>query len=127
MTAKQTAFLSAMLAQSSITKAAEAAGIARETAHRYLKDPAFQAELAKRRGECINDTVRFLQGKLSFCSEVLVEIIEKPETSDQVKINAINAIFQNCKSMTETAEIISRLEQIEKLIEKEALGRESTI
>lgn len=117
MTAKQTAFLKAMLEQSTITKAADAAGIARETAYRYLKNPAFQSELTKRRGECINDTVRFLQGKLTFCSEVLIKIVEKPETSDQVKINAINAIFQNCKAMTETAEIITRLEQIERLIE----------
>ena len=117
MTAKQNAFLKAMLEQSTITKAAEAAGIARDTAYRYLKDTAFQAELTKRRGECINDTVRFLQGKLSLCSEKLIEIVENPTASDQVKINAINAIFTNCKAMTETAEIITRLEQIESMIE----------
>lgn len=116
MTAKQTAFLKAMLEESTISKAAKAAGIARDTAYRYLKNPDFQAELTKRRGECINDTVRFLQGKLSLCSEVLIQIVEKPETSDQVKINAINAVFQNCRAMTETAEIIERLERIEELM-----------
>lgn len=117
MTAKQNAFLKAMLEQSTISKAAASAGIARDTAYRYLKNPEFQAELTKRRGECINDTVRFLQGKLALCSEKLIEIVEKPKTSDQVKINAINAIFANCKAMTETAEVIARLEQLENLIE----------
>lgn len=117
MTAKQNAFLKAMLEHSTISKAAKEAGIARETAYRYLKNPEFQAELTKRRAECINDTVRFLQGKLAFCSETLIGIVENPDAADQVKINAINAVFANCKAMTETAEIVTRLEQLESLIE----------
>lgn len=117
MKGKQMQFLQAMLEESTLTKAAERIGISRTTAYKYLKDKDFQKELNQRRGECINDTVRYLQGKLSLCNETLVSIIENPETSDQIKINAINAIYLNCKSMTETAEIITRLEQVEELIE----------
>lgn len=117
MTAKQTAFLQAMLEESTITKAAKRAGINRTTAYKYLKDKDFKKELNARRTECVNDTVRYLQGKLALCNETLVSIIENPETNDQIKINAINAIYANCKSMTETAEIITRLEQVEELIE----------
>ena len=117
MTGKQTKFLKAMLEESTISKAAEKAQITRYTAYKYLKDREFQSELNRRRGECINDTVRYLQGKLSLCNETLVSIIENPETSDQIKINAINAIYANCKAMAETAEIITRLEQVEELIE----------
>ncbi|MBQ8724072.1 MAG: hypothetical protein IJY74_00185 [Oscillospiraceae bacterium] len=116
MTAKQTAFLQAMLEKSTVTKAAASAGISRATAYKYLHDPAFQAELTKRRRECICDTVRFLQSRLTVCSEKLLEIVEKPDTADQVKINAINAVFANCKAMTETADVITRLERIEELI-----------
>ena len=119
MTQKQTAFLKAMLEESTISKAADAANISRETAYKYLKDPAFKTELDKRRSECLNDTVRFLQSKLTLCSEQLVKIIENEETADQVKINAINTVFTNFKSMSETAEVITRLEQIEKLMEAE--------
>lgn len=117
MTAKQTAFLKAMLEESTISKAVKAAGISRDTAYKYLKDPSFKAELDKRRSECLNDTVRFLQTKLTLCSEQLISIIEKEDTSDQVKINAINTVFANFKAMAETADIVTRLEQIEKLIE----------
>lgn len=119
MTAKQNAFLKAMLEESTITKSAEKAGITRKTAYRYLKDKDFQRELDRRRGECINDTVRYLQGKLTLCSETLVSIVENPNASDQIKINAINAIYANCKAMTETAEIITRLEQVENLIDNQ--------
>lgn len=117
MTQKQTAFLKAMLEESTISKAADAAKISRETAYKYLKDPTFKAELDKRRSECLNDTVRFLQSKLILCSEQLVKIIENEDTADQVKINAINTVFTNFKSMSETAEVITRLEQIERLME----------
>lgn len=116
MTAKQTAFLKAMLEESTISKAVKAAGISRDTAYKYLKDPSFKAELDKRRSECLNDTVRFLQTKLTLCSEQLISIIEKEDTADQVKINAINTVFANFKAMAETADIVERLEQIEELM-----------
>ena len=117
MTGKQAALLKALLEQSTVAKAAEVAGISRNTAFRYLKEPEFQAELAKRRSECISDTVRYLQGKLSSCSEILIDIAENTEVADQVRINAINSVFANCKAMTEISDVITRLEQVEKLME----------
>lgn len=107
MTQKQSAFLKSMLEESTISKAAECAQISRETAYKYLKDPIFKAELDKRRSDCLNDTVRFLQSKLTMCSEQLVRIIENEDTADQVKINAINTLFANFKSMFEAADICS--------------------
>ena len=117
MTGRQAKFLKSMLEESTISKAAEKAGITRKTAYNYLKNKDFKMELNRRRGELINDAVRYLQGKLSLCNETLVSMIENPDTSNQIKINAINAIYTNCKSMTETAEIITRLEQVEEIIE----------
>lgn len=121
-TNKQNEFLRAMLEESTISKAAERVGLSRTTAYKYLKDESFRAELNRRQGECINDTVRFLQGQLSLCGEQLIEIVKNPGTSDQVKINAINAVYGHCKSMTETAEIIKRIEQLEELIESGEIG-----
>ena len=124
MRQKQAAFLKAMLEESTISKAAEAAEISRETAYRYLKDPVFKAELDKHRSECLSDTVRFLQGKLTLCGEQLVRILENENTADQVKINAINTVFTNFKSMSEAVDIIARIEQMEKLMESEnAFGK----
>ena len=116
---KQIRFLKSMLEESSILKAAEKAEISRNTAYKYLEDREFVAELNKRRNECISDTVRFLQGKLALCGETLVKIIENPKTSEQVKINAINAIFTNCKFLTETADVLDRLQQVEETLNEE--------
>lgn len=116
MTGKQEAFLKAMLEESTVTKAAKVAGISRNTAYKYLTEADFQAELNRRRGQCIGDAVRYLQGKLSKCSEELIKIIENPETADQVKINAINAAFSAYKNLGEAAEIQERLAQIEAML-----------
>ncbi len=112
MNGKKIKFLQALLSESTVTKAAEKAGISRSTAHKYLNDEEFQCELAQRKSECIDDTIRYLQGKLALCGEVLVSIIEDPDAADQVKINAINTIYSNCKSMTETAEVIAMAPQV---------------
>lgn len=116
MNAKQTRLLAALLEESTITKAAERAGMTRATVYKYLKDPEFKAELDRRRGECVNDAVRYLQSKFAVCNETLIKIIESKDVSSQVKINAINAVYANCKNMSETADFMSRLEAAERTI-----------
>jgi len=117
LTAKQTAFLQAMLEETTIGRAAEKAGINRHTATKYLQDREFSDLLTAKRLECINDSVRYMQGRLAQCAETLMQIIDNPRTSPQVKVNAINAVFTNCKMMTETADILTKLDEIEKRIE----------
>ena len=46
-----------MLEESTITKAAEKAGISRDTAYKYLKNENFQAELNKRRTSPESNTI----------------------------------------------------------------------
>lgn len=95
------------------------AGISRRTAYNYLKDEKFAAELNRRRKACISDTVRYMQGKLGRCAEILISIIESPDTPKQVKVNAINSLYMNCKYLTEDADIIDRLDRLEKAVSNE--------
>ena len=115
MNNRKNKFLVALLEESSITKAAEKAGISRPTAYKFLKDPDFQAELSERKSETIDGCIRYLQGKLALCNETLISIIEDPTTAPQVKINAINSVFATVKSMSETAELLEMSEKVERL------------
>lgn len=115
MNNRKNKFLVALLEESSITKAAEKAGISRPTAYKFLKDPDFQTELSERKSETIDGCIRYLQGKLALCNETLISIIEDPTTAPQVKINAINSVFATVKSMTETAELLEMSEKVERL------------
>ncbi|MBQ6950079.1 MAG: hypothetical protein IJN44_01105 [Clostridia bacterium] len=115
MNNRKNKFLVALLEESSITKAAEKAGISRPTAYKFLKDPDFQEELSERKSETIDGCIRYLQGKLALCNETLISIIEDPTTAPQVKINAINSVFATVKAMTETAELLEMSEKVERL------------
>lgn len=125
MNGKKLKFLQAMLEESTITAAAKKAGIARDTAYKYLKDPDFQIELSERKAETIDATIRFLQSKLNLCNETLISIIEDAAVAPQIKINAINTVYATCKSMTETAELLAmtpKIAELTKFIENQENG-----
>lgn len=118
LSSKQNKFLQAVLTESTIQKAAQKSGISRSTAYKYLNDSKFKLCLDKAKNECIHDTIRYLQCNLTTCSEQLMKIIKNPETSDQVRINAINTVFQNCKSLIDTYEVEERIHQIEEMLQE---------
>lgn len=113
MKSKQIIFLKAMLEEPTITSACKQAGITRKTAYAYMNDEEFKNELNKRRNECIDDTVRYFQSKLALCNKTLINIIENKKTSDQVKINAVNSVYMNCKAMTDSYQILNRIAELE--------------
>lgn len=113
MKAKQENFITALMTESTTKAAYEKAGISKFTAYKYLRDPEFRAELDKRRIECIDNTVRYLQGKLDLCNKSLVGIIEDDSIAPQIRINAINTLYATCKGFTDTADIIARLNDLE--------------
>lgn len=121
LTDKQIKFIDTYLNTSTITETCKKLKISRTTAYNYLNDEQVKAEISKRKSELINDTTYYLQSNLRTCSEVLMDIIQSEESSPQVKINAINSMFNNCNKMTETNDILVKLTDIEqKLAEREA-------
>ena len=113
-------FIDTYLNSKSITETCKKLNITRSTAYRYLKEENVKAEIDKRRGELINDTTLYLQDSLQECSRQLMEIIKDPNTTPQVKINAINSIFNNCNKLTETNDILTKIASIEeRLAEQE--------
>ena len=113
-------FIDTYLSSKSITETCKKLKITRSTAYRYLKEENVKAEIDKRRGELINDTTLYLQDSLQECSKQLMEIIKDQNTSPQVKINAINSIFNNCNKLTETNDILTKIASIEeRLAEQE--------
>ena len=118
MNKKQMEFLKALMTEATIVKATEKAGISRSTAYRYLNDVEFKQELTKMKAECLNDTLRYLQSNLTACSEELMKIVKNPDTADQIRINAINTVFQNCKSLIDTYEVEERMQKIEEMLQE---------
>lgn len=116
---KQLAFIDAYLSESDINKVCKKLNITRPTYYKYLNDDVIKQEISKIRLETIEKTTRYLQDNLSLCSQELVNIIKSKEIAPQIKINAINSIFNNCSKLTEQVDIISKLENIEQRLSEQ--------
>jgi len=116
---KQLAFIDAYLSEQDINKVCKKLNITRPTYYKYLNDDAVKQEISKIRLATIENTARYLQDNLSLCSQELVKIIKSDEIAPQIKINAINSIFNNCNKLTEQVDIISKLESIEQRLSEQ--------
>ena len=128
LTDKEIKFIDAYLSNKNMTETCKALKISRNKAYTYYRDARVKAEIDKRKTALINETTLYLQGNLKECSIMLMDIIKNPNTSPQVRINAINSIFNNCNKLTETSDIMTRLADIEeKLAQQEGNNYDNDI
>ena len=88
-------------------------GLSRSTIERYRDDPELQRLLTERKTEFIKVAVNRMQSFMAEGVEVLQNIIRDNGTSPQVKINAIQIMFNQCKTWTDEADILERLKALE--------------
>lgn len=118
MTTKQIKFLSALLQSGKVTEAIKACGISNSTAYRWIEEPEFKAELQKRKTEMLNEVSVKMQFGFSDAVENLLQIIRNPDSSDQVKINAIDCLFRNARPIIEEVDILNRLQAVEESLKE---------
>ena len=119
LTDKQLAFIDAYLSEQDINKVCKKLNITRPTYYKYLNDNAVKQEISRIRLATIENTARYLQDNLSLCSQELVSIIKSKDTAPQIKINAINSIFNNCSKLTEQVDIINELDRINQRLQEQ--------
>lgn len=105
--------ISAFLENDKITDIMSATGLSRSTIDRYGQDPELQRILSERKAAYVEAAVTKMQAALSESAEVLQRIIKNEDVSPQVRVNAIQVLFTQCRSWTETADILKRLEALE--------------
>ena len=113
MTPKQLKFLTVWLDCGKITEAIKTCGISNSTAYRWKEEPEFKAEFQKRKTEMLNEVSMKMQTGFSDAVENLLQIIRNPDSSAQVKINAIDCLFRNARPIIEEVDILNRLQAIE--------------
>ncbi len=105
--------IQAFLQHDKIVDIMEATGLSRSTIVRYRDSPDFQKALSDRRTVYVETAVTKMQAFMCEGVETLQNIIRDKNTSAQVKVNAIQILFAQCKSWTETVDVLKRLEALE--------------
>lgn len=123
MTPKQQKALAALLTSPSRAAAAEAAGVTTRTLQNYLADPDFQRAYKKAFEDVVVDATRQAQQAIAPALSTLREIVEDKGEDAQARISAARAILSHGLKLTETTDILNRLQELEAAMEGEGIGK----
>ena len=89
------------------------AGISKTRAYKLRNDPDFMKVVRERKEAILKAAVNKMTATLTGDVETLQKIIDDPETSPQVKINALQVKWNQMREWITTTDIIKRLEALE--------------
>lgn len=118
LTAKQVKLLKALLVEPTIEKACERAGVSRMSAYVWLKDDKFSVALENARTEAIGGALRYMQSSYTECVEALMEIVRDKSVNPQIRISAINSVFNNSRIVSDHYEVAGMIAHIEELLDE---------
>lgn len=91
-------------------------GLSRGTVLKYRKDKELIALANERRLDIISGAVFKMQSELTKCVDMLVMIRDDPEINPQIRVHACNALMNHCREWTLTADVIARVEALERTL-----------
>ena len=89
--------INAMLLYPSVAQVSKAVNIPTRLIYTMMQNDSFKERLMEARQQATAETITYLQGNLSTCAESLMEIVKDKSISPQIRVNAINAVFNNLK------------------------------
>lgn len=94
---RETQVINAMLLYPSVAQVSKAVNIPTRLIYTMMQNDSFKERLREAREQATAETITYLQGNLSTCAESLMEIVKDKSISPQIRVNAINAVFNNLK------------------------------
>ena len=114
MTPNKEKLLAALLTSRSKKEAAAAAGIAERTMRTYFEDPEFCQRYREAFAGVIEDATRQAQALLMPALSTLQTVMEDEEIPAQARITAANSIIDYSLKLTEQADILEQLRELER-------------
>jgi len=110
---KQTAFLSALLTQPTLAKAAYQAGIGEVTAWRWMKDDGFQTAYREARRRVVQHAITRLQQATGKAVETLCMVMRDAEAPASARVSAARAILETAIKAVELEDLEARIIALE--------------
>lgn len=114
MTPNKEKLLAALLTSRSKKEAAAAAGIAERTMRTYFEDPEFFQRYREAFAGVIEDATRQAQALLMPALSTLQTVMEDEEIPAQARITAAKSIIDYSLKLTEQADILEQLRELER-------------
>lgn len=114
MTPNKEKLLAALLTSRSKKEAAAAAGIAERTMRTYFEDPEFCQRYRQAFAGVIEDATRQAQALLMPALSTLQTVMEDEEIPAQARITAAKSIIDYSLKLTEQADILEQLRELER-------------
>ena len=112
---KDEAIIAALLSTPTGKAAAVKAGIGETQLRARLRDPEFNEKYKTARRELLQESTNALQTHLQTAVQVLYDVMTDTEASQQTRVNAAEAVIRNNLKMTEQTDILTRLDELERL------------
>lgn len=113
LTPNQVTALSALLAGKSVQAAAKAASVTRETVHRWLHEPDFQAAHRAGRRELASVALAQLQGATDAAVKVIKEIMNDKTKPPSIRLRAAQIVIESAIKWLELEDMDARLRALE--------------
>lgn len=114
MTPNEERALSALLTSKTKLEAAEKAGITDRTMRRYFEDPEFCQRYREAFAGVVQDATRRAQQLLEPALSTLQTVMEDEEIPAQARITAAKSIIDYSLKLTEQADILEQLRELER-------------
>lgn len=119
---KQEKLIIALMSKSTMEEAVEAAGITKNTAYKYLKDPVFSNEYRRIRRENMQQVTSKLQHAAILAVETLLDVMgDKELSTSSARVQASKTVLENAYKGIEMDDLQQRIEQLEEALD-ERLG-----
>jgi transposase-like protein len=115
LTPKQRKAVEALLTTGEVTAAAQAAGVSRETLHRWLKQPLFQAAVRDAEARALDDLSRLLVRLGRTAAATLAKAMSDPTTPWATRVRAADASLGRLLQLRELATLEARVVELERL------------
>lgn len=113
---KDEVIIAALISNPTVRAASKACGVSETQIYARLRTPAFKEKYDTARREILEQSAAYIQGLVSDAIKKMHAIMNDENASQQVQLNAAEAITRNSLKLTEQADILAQLAELKKAV-----------
>lgn len=113
---KDELIIAALIGNPTVRAASAVCGISETQIYARLRQPAFREKYDAARREMLAQSTAYIQGMVGDAIRKMYDVMNDPDASQQVQLNAAEAITRNSLKLTEQADILAQIAELKKAV-----------